>query len=222
MAFGTILIESLANTLGLLGGFLPKFILAVVVLVVGGLLAFYIKRGIIWVFDQIQINKGAEVIGLKEILERGGKYNLSAFFGWIVEWFIVIVAFLTAAGVMGFTEGINAFLATLGGYAFHVSTAVLILLIGAVVANFLSGVIRSSVQIARLVSANFLANVAWLAVFVFTLLLALKELQVSAAVIEYLVIGVIAALALAAGIAFGTGKESAKAWFGKMYRDITE
>jgi hypothetical protein len=219
MPFGTILIDATTSTLGLLGGFLPSFILAVIVLVVGGLLAFFLRRGVTWVFDQLQINKGASAIGLKEILTRSGKYNLSEFFGWIVAWFFIIVAFLIAAEVTGIA-GVPAFLTILGGYVFHVVTAALILLVGVVTANFLSGVIRGSVLVARLVSANFLANVSWLAIFIFSALAALRELQVPEQVINYLVIGIIAALVLTAGIAFGTVKGTG--WLGKMQRDITE
>lgn len=219
MPFGTIFVDALTNTLRLLGGFLPQFLLAVLVLLVGGIIALFAKRGTIWAFQQLQVNKGAATIGLKEILDRGGRYNLPVFFGWIVEWFIVIVAFLTAVNIMGIA-GVPAFIATLGGYTLHVVTAVLILLIGVMIANFFSGVIHSSVKIARLQSANFLANAAWFAVFLFTLLLALGELQVPAQVIQYLVIGTIAALALASGIALGIGKD--QGFFGKVLRDITE
>lgn len=219
MPFGTILIDALTSTLNFLGGFLPSFLLAVLVLLVGGIVALFAKRGAIWVFYQLQIDKGAATIGLKEILERGGRYNLPAFFGWIVEWFIVIVAFLTAVNIMGIA-GVPSFIATLGGYTFHVVTAALILLIGVVIANFLSGVIRGSVGIARLASGNFLANAAWFAIFLFTLLGALGELQVPAEVIQFLVIGTIAALALASGIALGTGND--RGFFGKLLRDITE
>lgn len=219
MPFGTILIDALINTWSVLAGFLPGFILAVIVLLAGGILALFAKRGVIWVFDQLKINKGAATIGLKEILERSGKYNLSGFFGWIVEWFIVIVAFVTALDIMGFA-GVIGFFEELGGYALHVVTATLILLVGVVVANFLSGLIRGSVKVARLAPANFLANASWLAVFIFTLLVALRELQVPELVINHVVMGTIVALALATGIALGTGKD--RGYFGKLLRDITE
>lgn len=219
MPFGTILIDAIANTLSLLGGFLPRLILTVIVLLVGGLLAFFLRRGVIWVFDQLQINKGAATIGLKEILERAGKYNLSGFFGWLVAWFFIVVAFIAAADIMGLA-GVLAFLTPLGGYVLHVVTAALMLLIGITIANFLSGLIRGGVKVARFISANFLANASWLAVFIFTMLIALRELQVPEPVINYLVIGVITSLTLAAGIALGTGKD--KGYFGKLLRDITE
>lgn len=219
MLFVTILIDALTNTWSLIAGFLPGFILAVLVLLIGGLIAFYLKRGVIWAGDQLQLNKAADTIGLKDILARGGKVNISAFLGWLAEWFIVIVTFVIALDVMGLVE-VTAFFATLGGYALHVITAILILLVGIVVAKFLSNLIQSSVKIGRLASGNFLANVAWLAVFVFTLLVALRELQAPEPVIQYLVIGAIAALALASGIALGTGKD--KGYFGKLLRDITK
>lgn len=219
MLFGTIFVDALSNTWSVLAGFLPEFILAVIVLLIGGILAFFAKRGVIWVFEQLQINKGAATIGLKEILERSGKYSIPVFFGWIVEWFIVVVAFLTAADIMGI-DGVTLFVIALGGYIFHAVTAIITLLVGVVVANFLSSLIRGSIKVTRLVSANFLANVSWLAVFIFTFLIALAELQVPAQVIQYLVIGTIAALALATGIALGTGKD--KGFFGKILRDITE
>ncbi len=219
MPFGNILLNALINTWGLLAGFLPRFFLAVVVLLIGGLLAFFVKRGVIWVFEQLQINKGASIIGLQEILKHSGKYNLAGFFGWMVEWFFVAVAFVAALNIMKLA-GVIAFFPELGGYTLHVVTATLILLVGVVVANFLSGLIRGSVKVARLASANFLANVAWFAVFIFTLLGALAELQIPAQVIQYLVFGTIATLAFASGIALGTGKDHG--FFGKLFRDIME
>lgn len=219
MPFLTILSDALANTWSLIAGFLPGLILAVLTLLIGGLVALYLKRGVIWVGDQLQINKGADTIGLKDILARGGKVNISTFFGWLVEWFIVIVAFVTALEVLELS-GVIVFFTPLGGYVLHAVTAALILLVGVVIANFLSALIRASVRITRLVSANFLANVSWLAIFIFTLLIALRELQVPEQVIEYLVLGTIVALALATGIALGTGKD--QGYFGKLLRDITE
>lgn len=217
----TLLTDTTMSTLGLIGGFLPRFLLTVLVLVVGGLLAFFLRRGVIWVFTQLRINEGSEAIGLQPILERGGADNLPGFFGWVVAWFTIIVTFLVALDLAGLA-GVFAFLSPLGSYVLHVVIAVLILITGITIANFLSGIIRASVRIARLTSANTLANAAWLATFTFTLLVALRELQVPASVVQYLVIGVIAALALAAGIAFGNGKESARSWFGELRRDLTE
>ncbi len=219
MPFVTILLDALTNTWGLLAGFLPTFILAVIVLLVGGILAFFAKRGVVWVCERLQINKGGAAIGLKEVLGRAGKYNLPAFFGWCVEWFIVVVAFVSALTIVEFS-GVFAFFSTLGGYAIHVATAALILLVGVVVANFVSKLTRGSVKVARLVSANFLANVSWLALFIFTVLVALRELQVPEHIIGYVVLGAIAALALATGIALGIGKDGG--FFGKLRRDIIE
>lgn len=221
MSFVTTLTDATVGTLGLLSEFLPRFLLTIAVLVVGGFLAFFLRRGVIWVFTQLRINEGSEAIGLQPILERGGADNLPGFFGWVVAWFTIIVTFLVALNLMGLVRVI-AFFAPLGSYVLHVVVAVLILIVGLTIANFLSGIIRSSVRIARLTSANFLANAAWLAVFIFTLLIALRELQVPASLIQYIVIGAIAALALATGIAFGTGKESARSWFGALQRDLTE
>lgn len=221
MIFGTLLLGTLVSTWGLLWGFLPQFLLAALTLAVGGLLAFFLSRGVIWAFTQLQLNRGGVVIGLKEILERGTTYNLPGFLGWTVWWFIMVVAFLTALHIMGLSAVLAAF-PVFGAYALHTVTAALILLVGITIANFLSGVLRASVRIARLASANVLANVVWLATLVAAVLIALRELQVPEQVIGTLVIATIAALALAAGLAFGTGRESARSWLGKLRRDLTE
>jgi hypothetical protein len=64
---------------------------------------------------------------------------------------------------------------------------------------------------ARLGGASFLGALAWWAITIFGLLAALTQLNIAESVINALVYGVIAMLAIAGGLAFGLGGRDAAA-----------
>ena len=70
---------------------------------------------------------------------------------------------------------------------------------------FLKNLIQASVKSARLHHAGFLGSLAWWSVMVFGLLAALTQLGIAVSIINSLVTGFVAMLALAGGIAFGLG-----------------
>ena len=99
----------------------------------------------------------------------------------------------------------------------------MILLIGILVAKFLEGLVRGSVKAAGLVSANFLGALTKWAVFVFTLLVALTQLKVADDIIRIIVVGFVAAVALAIGLSFGLGGvKHADEMIGKLRRRIED
>ena len=102
-----------------------------------------------------------------------------------------------------------------------VLSAAAILLVGTMVARFLSGLVRHSVQAAGLASADMLAAVTQWSIMVFTVLATLNQLQVAKEFVGTLFTGIIAMLAIAGGLAFGLGgKEHASKVLNKIERDI--
>ena len=126
------------------------------------------------------------------------------FFYELVKWFFVIVFLMAATNILGLTQ-VTEFLQMVVSYLPNVIIAAVILLIGILVAKFMEGVVRASVKAAGLASANFLGTLTKWAISVFSLLIALNQLQVAGDIIKILITGLIAALALSLGLAFGLG-----------------
>ena len=198
-------------------GFLPELIGAIVVLIVGIIVAAGLERLVERIIFYLKIDTLLRQVGLEGFLQRGGiRLNAGHFLGKVVYWFFIVVFLLAASDILGFSA-LSSFLKDVLNYIPNVVIAALILLAALVAANFVRGLIRASVMGARLHAAKTLGLVAWWGVVVFGFLTALVQLGVAVQIINTLITGLVAMLALAGGLAFGLGgKEHANQWLSKM------
>jgi len=185
--------------------FIPRLIGAIIVFLVGWLLASLLGKLAFHLVRVIQLDNALTRVGFRQAWEKSGfKLNSPMFFYELVKWFFVVVFLMAATNILGLTE-VSSFLQTVVLYIPNVIVAAVILLIGILVAKFLENTVRGSVRAAGLASGNFLGSLTKWTVFVFSLLVALAQLQVAASIINIVVIGIVAASSLASGLAFGLG-----------------
>lgn len=210
---------------GLWGGvasFLPNFILAIVVFVLGLLVASMVGRVVEKLFESVKLDSFLSKLGLTPYFERAGMQLKSAkFLGRLVYWFIVVV-FLVAVSDSLKLFTLSDFLRELLNYIPSVVVAALMLLATVVLSNFAKKVVIASVSGAKLHASKFLGAVVWWAIMIFGIISALPRLGLDLMILNALVTGLIAMLALAGGLAFGLGgKEYANHLISK-FKDITE
>lgn len=185
--------------------FIPNFVGAIVVLIIGLIVAAGLGILVEKIFETIHLDGFLEKLGLKPYFERAGlKLRVSYFLGRLVYWFIVIAFLLAASDSLGL-YALSGFLTSVLNYLPNVIAAVLIMLAAVVVGGFLRKVVVASVMGAKLNAAHFLGTLTWWAVIVFGFLAALEQLNIAATIIQTIVTGFIAMLALAGGLAFGLG-----------------
>ncbi len=80
-----------------------------------------------------------------------------------------------------------------------------IIVVGSLIAKFLSGLVRSSVSELGVGSPNLLATLTQYIVVGFAVIAAIDQLGIAATLINTLLIGLIGSVALAVGLAFGLG-----------------
>jgi hypothetical protein len=201
--------------------FLPNFLVAVIILVVGWIVASAVAKLIKQVLHSVKIDEVGDKLGLDQLSARVGmKMSISGTIAWLVKWFLLIGVFLAAADILNLDQ-ISAFLNQVLLYIPNVVAGAAILLVGSMVARFLSGLVRHSVQAAGLKSADLLAAVTQWSVMIFTVLATLDQLKVAEAFVSTLFTGIIAMLAIAGGLAFGLGgREHASRALDKIERDI--
>ena len=204
-------------------GFVPRLVAAFVVFLVGWLIAHVMGRLAYHVVRVLHLDGALTKVGFRRAWERSGfRLDTPMLFYELVKWFFVIVFLMAATNILGLGEVTN-FLRSVLLYLPNVIVAAVILLIGILVANFFEGLVKASVKAAGLVSANFLGVLAKWSVFVFALLIALAQLKVADDIIKIVVTGLIAAAALAAGLAFGLGGvKHAEQMIGDMRKKIGE
>ncbi len=186
-------------------GFLPELVGAIVIFIVGLIVASGLGMLVERVLDALRLNALVKKTGVDEYFKRGGlEINVGRFFGRLTYWFIVIAFFLAASDILRF-NALSGFLQSVLLYIPRIAAAVLILLAAIVVANFLKAIVRASVMSARMHSAKFLGALTWWSVVVFGLLAALSQLGIAVTIINIILTGFVVMAALAGGIAFGLG-----------------
>ncbi len=217
-----VIVSSLQNLWWGVAAFIPNLIGALIVLVIGLIVAALLGSVVEKVFDAIKLDAFLAKLGLGHYVERAGMHLRGArFLGRLVYWFLV-TAFLLAVSDILKLFALSDFLRQVLFYIPNVAIAVLVMLAAVVVANFGKKLVMASVMSAKLHAAHFLGSLAWWAIVIFGFFTALSELNIAPSIINAIVTGFIAMLALAGGLAFGLGgREYAAHLVGKL-KDHTE
>ncbi len=204
--------------------FLPRILLALIVFVLGWLVADILGKFAAQIVDLLKVDKALSKTGIEEPLKRANiRLNSAAFVGGLIRWFFLIVFLLAAFEILGLTQ-LSVFLKDVVlQYLLHVIAAVFIMLIAAVLADVLQKVVVASAKAAHLSSTVFLGGVTKWAIWVFAILAALYELGIAGALIQTLFTAFVAMIAIAGGLAFGLGgKDAAARFIEKLRQDISE
>ena len=190
---------------------LPRLLGAVIIFIVGLFVAEGCGRFMAKLANRAYLDKAVVTTGLKTILERVGfKIEVSKALGLLVTWFLYAVALIAAADILGLSQ-ISEFLRSVVMYIPNVIIAVVILVVGIAVSNFIQTLVKETSVAAQLASADILATGAKWAILIFTFMAALIQLGVATSLIQILFTGLVLMIALAGGIAFGLGgKDRAK------------
>ena len=221
-SWATVVVTSLQNLWMGVVNVLDEVAGALVILIVGLIVASGLSKLIEKVIELLKVDKLLKSLGVDEHVERAGLHlNSGKFLGKITYWFFLIVVLLAVSDILSFTT-LSGFLRDVLLYIPNVFVAVLIMLAATVVGNFLRTLVRSSVKSARLKGAKFLGSLTWWSVIVFGFLAAMAQLGVAQGIVSTLVGGMIAMIALAGGIAFGLGGKSYAEFFVSRLREHHE
>jgi small-conductance mechanosensitive channel len=213
--------SSSSNVLDRMVNFLPNLLGAVIILVIGWLLAMLLEKLLNRVLKLIGLQKLFELVRIETVVKKA-KFGIDSvgIISALVKWTILVITFLAAADVLGLKQ-VADFFAVILGYVPNVIAAAAIILIGAVLAHFLSDVVRGSTEAGGLAYAGFLSKLTSWAIWIFAILSALVQLGIAHDLIRTLFTGVVALLALAGGLAFGLGgQDAAKRLIAKVEADL--
>ncbi len=202
--WGDTILTSLQQVWISVAAFFPLFIGAVVVFILGWIIAVALGKLVEQIVRALKIDMLLSKLELEQTLERAGwKLNAGAFVGGLVKWFFIIAFLLASAEILGLTQ-VSDFLAGVLMYIPNVFVAAVILILAALAANVVERFVRGSVEAAGYNGALVGVVTRW-SIWVFAFVAALQQLGVATALLQTLVTGLIAALALGFGLAFGLG-----------------
>lgn len=221
--WGSRLSESFQNLWGGVIGFVPELVIAILIVIVGWLIGALVGRVIAQIVRSLRIDEGLRKAGVEDALAKGGiVLNSGGFVGALVKWFIILVFLVAALDVLHLSQ-VNDFLQTVVlGYLPQVIIAVLILLLAAVIGDVMQKVVTTSARTAEIRSARFVGSFTKWAIWIFAVLIALSQLHIAVDFINTLFTGVIVALSLGFGLAFGLGgQEAASRFIEKTRQEIS-
>lgn len=203
-------------------GFLPTFISALVVFIIGLIVAAAVGQLIERIINALKLDGLLARAGMEAPMRRAGlRLNVGRFLGRLSYWFILIAFFLAASDILGFYT-LSSFIQAVLLFIPQVVVAVLILLATVVVANFMRGVVVASARSGGLETSNFLGALTWWALVIFGVSAALIQLNIAVALIQALMTAIFAMVALAGGIAFGLGGKEYAEHLVKKFRNQVE
>lgn len=199
---------------GGIASFVPNLVVAIVIVLVGWVVGALLSRVIAQVIRSLKIDDALRRAGIEEVVERGGiSLDSGHFIGGLVKWFVIVAFLVTAFDVLGLTQ-INTFLRDVVLlYLPRVIVAALVLLAAGVLGDVMKKIVVTSAKAAGMHSSGFAGNVTKWAIWIFAILVALSHLGIAAAFVQTLFTGVVVALSLALGLAFGLGGQDAAAKF---------
>ncbi len=203
---GLVLAQSLQSIWFGIISYLPAIIFALVIFVIGWVLAHLVGKSIKHLIDLTKVDSLLEKTGIQEPFRRAGfHFSLGRVVGSIVKWFLIIVFLVAVFDILGLSQ-INAFLQQIVfGFLPSVIVAALVILLASVVARAAGRVVTGSAKAAGIHSANFVGSVASWSIWIFALLIALSQLGIATTLIQTIFIAILAMFALAGGLSFGLG-----------------
>lgn len=185
--------------------FLPRILNFVIILIVGYIIARLVRAALVRLLRFAHFDQIADRGGVTRALELAGtRLDAAAVLADVVFWWIFLVFIEMAVNALGLVQ-ISAFINAVLGYIPNVFVAILILIVGSLLANVLAGAVRGATAEAGLTTSGLLANVARWAILVFAFLAALTQLRVAENMIFILFAAMVGMLALAGGLALGLG-----------------
>lgn len=212
--WGFVLTQSFQELWVGIVGFVPNILVAVIIFVVGWIVGVLLGRVVAHAIDALKLDSALKSANVDELLARAGfRLDSGLFIGALVKWFVIIVFLVATLDVLKLTQ-VNAFLQNVVlAYLPQVIAAALILLISAVLAQALRKMVIGAAKAANVEAAGLLGGMAKWAVWIFGILIALSQLGIADFFARTLFTGVVVALAIALGLAFGLGGQEAAARF---------
>jgi hypothetical protein len=202
---GDALRASLAGALNTFLSAIPRIIGFAVVLIVGWIISSLLARGVEALLNAVRFNDLARRSGFADFVENMGVRDTSSgVIASIVKWFVRLITLVVAFDTLGLPAVSNV-LQQLLLWLPNLVVALVVLVIGGLAANALSRLVRGTTAEAGFTNPDMLATVTRVAVWAFTIVVAINQLGIATTLINTLLIGVIGAIALACGLAFGLG-----------------
>jgi flagellar biosynthesis protein FliQ len=201
----SILVEPARAILYQIGAFLPRLLVAVLVVGGGWLVAKFARFAVTRALRAINFHVLTERAGLDGFLRQGGVTgDTTTIFGWLVYWLVILAAFLIAFNGLGLTY-ITDLLGRVVWFVPKVFVALLVIAFGSYFARFIGDTVTAYSRNIKLQDAAFFGKLAQYAIMVFVILIALDQINVGGDIVRQSFLVILGGVVFAFALAFGLG-----------------
>lgn len=210
--------EAVSESLRSVFGYVPEVIGAIVVILLGALVGWALKTVVVKALRFVKVKPYTDAIGLNKVFKT--REDVVELVGDLVKWVVVIVFLIPALSILGLGD-VSEVVKNIVAYLPHVVVAAVIIMVGAILADLASRTIEAGAQTIGAKTAAIIADIARWSILVFTVLVALNQLGIASDIINTLVTGFVALIAIAGGLAFGLGgQEAAKEAIERLRKNL--
>ena len=200
-----MMLEPVRVFLRQMGDFLPRLVIALVVLVVGYFIAKAVKYAIVKGLRAINFNVMTERAGIDGFLRAGGiKSDGTDIVALLFYWVVILIALVIGFNSLGLAY-ITDLLTRVVLFVPKVLVAVLILAFGTYFARFVCNAITAYCRNVHIQDAELLGRLARYAIITFVVLIALDQVNVGGDIVRQTFLIVLAGVVFALALAFGLG-----------------
>ena len=199
-----MLLEPIRESLHQIGTFLPRLLLAILILIVGWLLAKGVRFAIIRALRAVNFNVVTEKAGIDHFLKQGGaKFDTIRVLGGLFYWLVILAALMVAFNSLDLAY-VTDLIGRIVLFVPKVMVAVLILVFGIYFARFVGAALAAYLHGIGVGEAALVGRLALYAITVFVIMIALDQMGLGDIIRQTFLI-IVAAIALALAISFGLG-----------------
>ena len=187
------------------GEFLPRLAIALVVVIVGWLLAKAARFAIVRGLRAINFHVVTQRAGLDGFLRDGGiRTDTTDILGLMVYWLVILAALVIGFNSLGLTY-VTDLLGRVILFVPKVMVALLVLAFGAYFARFIANAITAYCKNVHIQDAELLGRLGQYAILTFVVLIALDQVSIGGDIVRQSFLIILAGLVFALALAFGLG-----------------
>jgi hypothetical protein len=191
--------------------YLPVLLGALLILIVGWIIAKIIRSMVNGVLKVVRFDTLADKAGISEVLKKGDlKITARQVVSGLVYWLVMIMVLVMTANALGLPKA-SDILANLFAYVPKVIAALLVLVVAMFLASFVSGLVRIAAGNANLPKPDLLAGISRWAIIVFAVTISLAQLGIAPLLVTATFNIILGGVVLGLALAFGLGGRDAAA-----------
>lgn len=206
--------QALLASLAVFLAAIPAIVGAILLLIIGWIISGIIAGLVAKVLRMIKIDQLADRSGVTAFLRKANiKADAAGVIAGLIKWYIRLVFLLLAANAVGLTA-VSGIVANVLGFIPNLLVAIFILAVFSWLATTAKNLVSGGMESGGLPNAGGIGTIVYGAVLAFGIVAAADQLGIAQSLINTLFMGIVAALALAFGLAFGLGgrEQAAEIW----------